>query len=78
MFEEEGNQLALEVKFIEAYQSLLKKLKCCVESNQIDSEQMVSALPGKRMSTLEVRINVFILMYKAINFRYCIKYSSCI
>jgi hypothetical protein len=54
MFEEEDNQLALEVKFIEAYQSLLKKLKCCVESNQMDSEPV----PIKRMSTLQVSINV--------------------
>jgi hypothetical protein len=65
MFEEEDNPFALEVKFIEAYQSLLKKLKCCVESSQIDSEQtVVSALPGKRMSTLEVSIDVFISLYK--------------
>jgi hypothetical protein len=64
MFEEEDNPLALEVKFIEAYQSLLKKLRCCVESSQVDSEQtMVSTLPGKKMSTLEVSdkcINIYI------------------
>jgi hypothetical protein len=55
MFEETDNPLALEVKFIEAYQNLLNKLRHCVENSQIDSEQaMMSTPPGKKTSTLEV------------------------
>jgi hypothetical protein len=55
MFEENDNPLALEVNFIEAYQTLLNKLRHCVESGQIDSHQTVmSTPPGKKTSTLEV------------------------
>jgi hypothetical protein len=54
MFEEKDNQLDLEVKFIEAYQSLLKKLRDCVESRQTDTEQVVSTSSGRKTSTMEV------------------------
>jgi hypothetical protein len=55
MFEENNNPLALEVKFIEAYQILLNKLQHCVESTQKNSQQtVISTPPGKKTSTLEV------------------------
>lgn len=55
MFEENDNPLALEVTFIEAYQTLLNKLRYYVESSQTDSQQTVMSVPpGKKTSTLEV------------------------
>ena len=54
MFEEKDNPLDLEVKFIEAYQSLLKRLRICVESRQSDTEQVVSTSSGRKISTMEV------------------------
>ncbi|XP_021918501.1 uncharacterized protein LOC110829239 isoform X4 [Zootermopsis nevadensis] len=54
MFEENDNPLALEVTFIEAYQTLLNKLRYYVESSQTDSQQTVMSVPpGKKTSTLE-------------------------
>lgn len=54
MFEEKDNPLDLEVKFIEAYQSLLKRLRICVESRQNDTEQVVATSSGRKVSTMEV------------------------
>jgi len=54
MFEEKDNPLDLEVKFIEAYQSLLKRLRICVESTQSDTEHVVSMSSGRKISTMEV------------------------
>jgi hypothetical protein len=54
MFEEKDNLLDLEVKFVEAYQSLLKKLRICVESRQTGTEQVVSPSSGGKRSTMEV------------------------
>jgi hypothetical protein len=54
MFEEKDNPLDSEVKFIEAYQSLLKRLRICVESRCIDTEQVVSTSSGRKRSTMEV------------------------
>jgi hypothetical protein len=63
MFEENDNPLTLEVNFIEAYQTLLNKLRQCVESSQIDLQKtMISTPPGKKTSTLEVSdkcVNVY-------------------
>ncbi|XP_069671907.1 uncharacterized protein Sptz isoform X2 [Periplaneta americana] len=54
MIEIEDNTLAVEVKFIEAYQSLINKLKQCVESSQWESRESTNLLaPGRKTSTLE-------------------------